>query len=96
MSRRRHHNRALTVGERTALARGYDAGNSDNAYASEDFDRARAGRSPRAHARVWWCGYVLGFFGSYETSEVPARWRGLLLGAQRKCGAAARAQGIAA
>lgn len=95
MSRRRLRESNLTLAERTALAHGYSAGNADNAYVSENFDKARSQRKPKAHARVWWCGYVLGFFSSYETNEVPRRWRGLLISAYRKCGAAAQAQGIA-
>lgn len=87
--------RSLTVDEKTALSHGFDAGNSDNAYASDDFDKARRGRKPRSHPGPWWCGYILGFFSSYETSEVPRKQRGRLIAAYRKCGEAARAQGIA-
>lgn len=87
--------RQMVGAELEALSKGFDAGSADNAYVSENFDRARAGRKPRAHPRAWWCGYVLGFFSTYEDHEVPAKWRGLVITTRRKCGPSARAAGIA-
>lgn len=53
------------------FTRGFDAGNYDNAYASEELALCNLrGRSDAGRA-----GYVLGFFSSYETREVPSQWR---------------------
>lgn len=52
-------------------SRGYDAGNYDNAYASEELALCNV----RGRSADYRAGYVLGFFSSYETREVPAEWR---------------------
>lgn len=64
--------RRLPDGE--LLSRGFDAGNYDSVYVSEDymvaFSRRSAGEPLSAHD-AWCTGYVLGFFSSWELHEVP-------------------------
>ncbi len=50
------------------LSRGFDAGNYDAAYVSEDFERALRKRGQRSEA--YHAAYVLGFFSSFERDEM--------------------------
>lgn len=99
----------LRVATATALSQGFSAGNFGNAYHSEDLMTAWGLlRDETPSTRAEWdigdepdperpfdAGYVLGFFGSYETHEVPSEHRDLLGNAHGLWAAVATAAGIA-
>ena len=51
------------------IRRGFDAGNYANAYETTDYDAAIAALSPNRSAE-YQAAFTLGFFGSYERSEM--------------------------
>lgn len=77
--------RAHTAAERAAFDRGYDAGNYANAYVSESLSKAWKVTTTKPDASVraamkaspksFKHGFILGFFSSYEDSEVPVTYQ---------------------
>lgn len=53
------------------LSSGFDAGNYANAYESEDLFRAMAKDSKRFENKAYTAAFILGFFSSYESAEIP-------------------------
>lgn len=59
----------MTVERDTELARGFDAGNYANAYETTDYDAALA-RLSMNRTEAYVVAFTLGFFSSYEPSEI--------------------------
>ena len=78
-----------------SLSRGFDAGNYANAYESENLSKAWKKRRVKQTSPAYRAAYVLGFFSSYETHEVPETYRDELIEAERTYGPRMRALGIA-
>jgi len=59
-----------------ALSQGFDRGNYGNAYESQDYDAWIARQETPArfkgrYAQAYRAGMLIGFFSSYEDSEIP-------------------------
>ena len=71
------------------VSRGFDAGNYANAYETQDYEKGlkKAGKEavPRALRGAYLAAYTMGFFGSYELSEM-GEYRGAYLEAYRSEG----------
>ncbi len=78
----------------TLLHQGYDAGNYDSAYVSENFTKAWRKREGRAKSAAYRAAYILGFFSSYETHEVPYNYQEEVVAAEHRYGNEMRAAGI--
>ena len=89
------------ITENDSLSRGFDAGNYDNSYVSENYMAAISKRIKRyneyedAHPGAFRGAYMLGFFSSYENYEIPPSLRSGVREAEAKYGAKMRAIGIA-
>lgn len=71
---------------------GFDAGNYANAYETQDYDKAIASLSPnRSPAYV--AAFTLGFFSTYELSEMGAHWEAYRQAYFSETGRACRAAG---
>lgn len=65
--------REFSTDEKTEISHAFDAGNYANAYESDDLEQFEDKlESMPKHERV---AFVLGFFSSYELSEMPEYYR---------------------
>lgn len=77
------------------LSRGFDAGNYANAYTSENLSKAWRFHNALTKDPAYRAAFVIGFFSSYETHEVPGVHRDELIEAERTYGQRMRDLGIA-
>jgi len=59
----------------TALSRGFDAGNYCNAYETEDLTVVHKRRYLRDKSEAYCHAFTLGFYASYEFSEIQSEHR---------------------
>ena len=67
--------RDINESDKAQLSKGFDAGNHDNAYVSDDYEKASEKRGSKMNNAAYAAGYMLGFFSSYEVNEVPMDMR---------------------
>ena len=64
---------AAQSAQELADSQAFDAGSYASAYTTEDYGTWRESRQPKTWR--WEACAMLGFFSSYEISEVPGEWR---------------------
>lgn len=90
--------------ENDALSRGFDAGNCAaygdpsgygfSQYMEKGLRSHRSDESFMAHPRAYKAAYLLGFYSSFETREIPREVRAKVLSAHRRYAKKMRALGI--
>lgn len=87
------------ITEEEALHRGYEAGNYASAYVSENYTVARQRRGNNEYLSAWRNAYdaafLLDFFSTYETHEIPYAHRADVVSAEYRWGPKMRKAGIA-